>query len=43
MRVCGMYDMVDDGTLIESVRDRWCKGYVRRYFHGWSLDGRREV
>ena len=32
------YDMVDDGTLIESVQDRWYEGYMRRYFHGWSLD-----
>jgi hypothetical protein len=34
------YDMVDDGALIESVQDRWYEGYMRRHFHGWSLDGK---
>jgi hypothetical protein len=27
------YNMVDDGTLIEGVRERWFEGYIGRYFH----------
>lgn len=36
------YDMVDDGTLIEGVKERWFEGYMGRHFHGWDVDGKDE-
>ncbi|TVY75570.1 hypothetical protein LSUE1_G004619 [Lachnellula suecica] len=36
------YDMVDDGSLIEGVRERWFEGYMGKYFHGWDPEGKDE-
>ena len=36
------YDMVDDGTLIDHVKERWFDGYMGRNFRGWDRNGQSE-
>ncbi|CZR67624.1 related to oxidoreductase [Phialocephala subalpina] len=36
------YDMIDDGTLIEGVKEKWFEGYMGRTFRGWELSGEDE-
>jgi glycine/D-amino acid oxidase-like deaminating enzyme len=36
------YDMIDDGTLIPGVQERWFEGYMGRHFHGWDKEGTEE-
>lgn len=36
------YDMVDDGTLIDHVKERFFEGYMGRHFRGWYPDGKGE-
>lgn len=34
--------MVDNGTLIEGVQERWFEGYMGRHFRGWDVNGKDE-
>lgn len=36
------YDTIDDGTLIEGVKERWFEGYMGSHFRGWDKDGKDE-
>lgn len=36
------WDMIDDNSLIEGVKEHWFKGYMGRKFRGWDEDGRDE-
>jgi hypothetical protein len=36
------YDMIDDRTLIDGVKEKWFDGYMGGHFRGWNREGKDE-